>query len=490
MRSRSQCEQLLAAPVLEIYGSTETGALAMRRTARETRWPPLDGVRLDPATARRSAGARTSRRRCSCSTSSCRARTARFTLLGRQADLVKIAGRRASLAGLNLLLQDLPGLEDGVFYLPATGNPTERLCLIHSGPAARSGGDAPLAARAARSGVPAARLHPRSIGCRATTTASCAGRRSTALFADWQSAAAAARRRRSAADRAGEARGRRDATVDQAASWHERTQVLAMTSWKAKAERGSAWLIHLIAWLARAAGRPLCRALLFPIVAYFVVTDGTARRASREFLARATGRPAGWADVFAHLYCFAATLLDRVCMAQRRFPSLRRHASTATRWSRDALASGKGCVLLGSHLGSFDLMTLKNKVLHDRPVTLLMHIDERARVRRIAGIDDSKLSIIPLGRFDSYLRAYEVLERGGLVVALADRAENAAALQRRLLRPAGALPDRPACARGARRRDRPDGLRPVRGRRALPDRVRRVRPGRRPPAAAARRCSR
>ena len=94
-------------------------------------------------------------------------------------------------------------------------------------------------------------------------------------------------------------------------------------------------------------------------------------------------------------------------------------------------------MLLGSHLGSFDLMTMKNKVFHDRPVTLLMHIDERARVRRIAGIDDSKLSIIPLGRFDSYLRAYEVLERGGIVVALADRAEGAAALPSRFFgRPA------------------------------------------------------
>jgi hypothetical protein len=54
-------------------------------------------------------------------------------LLGRQADLIKIAGRRASLAGLNLLLHDMPGFEDGVFYLPATGSPTERLCLIHTG---------------------------------------------------------------------------------------------------------------------------------------------------------------------------------------------------------------------------------------------------------------------------------------------------------------------------------------------------------------------
>jgi hypothetical protein len=55
-------------------------------------------------------------------------------LLGRQADLIKIAGRRASLAGLNLLLQDLPGLQDGVFHLPATGHATQRLCLVYAGP--------------------------------------------------------------------------------------------------------------------------------------------------------------------------------------------------------------------------------------------------------------------------------------------------------------------------------------------------------------------
>jgi predicted LPLAT superfamily acyltransferase len=200
-----------------------------------------------------------------------------------------------------------------------------------------------------------------------------------------------------------------------------------MQSWKAKAERGSAWLIHLIAWLARAAGRPCCRALLYPIVLYFVVSDGTARHASREFLGAAYGRPARIADVFGHLYWFAATLLDRVYMAAGDFArfDVAVHGDSLV---ADALASGKGCVLLGSHLGSFDLMSLKNKVLHDRPVTLLMHFDDRARVRRIAGVDDSKLSIIPLGRLDSYLRAYDVLAKGGIVVALADRSENSASL--------------------------------------------------------------
>jgi predicted LPLAT superfamily acyltransferase len=202
----------------------------------------------------------------------------------------------------------------------------------------------------------------------------------------------------------------------------------ATTSWKAKAERGSAALIHLIAWLARAVGRPVCRALLYPIVLYFVVADGVARRASREFLSRARGRPARLRDVFAHIHCFAATLLDRVYMASGDFRGLSVSVS-GDELVRDALASGRGCLLLGSHLGSFDLMSMKNKGFNDYPVTLLMRIDERSRVRRIAGIDDAKLSIIPVGRFDTYLRAYDVLKRGGLVVALADRSEQAASLQ-------------------------------------------------------------
>ncbi len=201
-----------------------------------------------------------------------------------------------------------------------------------------------------------------------------------------------------------------------------------MTSWKSKAERGSAWLIHLIAWLARAAGRPACRVLLYPIVLYFVLTDATARHASREFLGAAYGRRARWADVVAHLYCFAATLLDRVYMASGDFDrfDVTVHGDALV---REALEAKKGCVLLGSHLGSFDLMMLKNRVLHNRPVTVLMRIDERSRLRRIAGIDDSKVSIIPLGRIDSYLRAYDVLQRGGIVVVLADRSENSASLQ-------------------------------------------------------------
>ena len=201
-----------------------------------------------------------------------------------------------------------------------------------------------------------------------------------------------------------------------------------MKLWKAKAERGSTSLIRLIVWLARSVGRPLCRALLYPIVLYFVATDATATRASREFLGAALGRRAGWFDVFAHIHCFAATLLDRVYMADGDFGRFRitieGHALV-----REALSAGKGCVLLGSHLGSFDLMMLASQALGNQPITVLMHIDPRSRLRRIAGIEDTRLRVITLGRPDSMLRAYEVLEGGGVVAVLADRVDGAAHLE-------------------------------------------------------------
>ena len=201
-----------------------------------------------------------------------------------------------------------------------------------------------------------------------------------------------------------------------------------MKPWKAKAERGSAWLIGLFAWLARSVGRPFCRALMVFIVPYFVATDGVARRASREFLSVAQGHPARWVDVFAHFRWFGATLLDRVYMAGGEFD--RFHVTVeGDALVSAALKAGKGCVLLGAHLGSFDLMMLANQALNNRPISVLMHSDPRSRLRRIAGIDDSKLQIIPLGRPDSFLRAYEVLEQGGIVAVLADRVDGAAQLQ-------------------------------------------------------------
>ena len=144
-----------------------------------------------------------------------------------------------------------------------------------------------------------------------------------------------------------------------------------MRTWSAKAERGSASLIKLLAWLAHKAGRPSCRMLLYPIVLYFMLTDRLARNASAEFLQLAQGRTARTSEVFAHIYSFAATLLDRVYMARgelNRFEITIENQELVNR----TLQLGRGCVLLGSHLGSFDLMALATLAIDPRPSLSIM----------------------------------------------------------------------------------------------------------------------
>src|SRR5207248_901229 len=61
---------------------------------------------------------------------------AHFRLLGRRADLVKLGGRRASLAGLNRILTGIEGVTDGLFVAPSDldQRPTARLVAFAVAP--------------------------------------------------------------------------------------------------------------------------------------------------------------------------------------------------------------------------------------------------------------------------------------------------------------------------------------------------------------------
>ncbi len=105
--------------VHEIYGCTEGGVLAVRRTTMSRAWKPVDDVKFaiaDDGTARVTGG-------------HVRGRIALadrlrplgdddvFELIGRHGDFVKVAGKRASLAGLTRELTSIAGVVDGAFFL-------------------------------------------------------------------------------------------------------------------------------------------------------------------------------------------------------------------------------------------------------------------------------------------------------------------------------------------------------------------------------------
>ncbi len=108
-------------------------------------------------------------------------------------------------------------------------------------------------------------------------------------------------------------------------------------------------------WIALHIGRPVGRALLYPITLYFLATATAARRGSRLFLRRALGREPGWRELFRHIHCFAATILDRVYFLTGRLDQFEIEIFGGQR-ILDQAASGRGCILLGSHLGSFEAL--------------------------------------------------------------------------------------------------------------------------------------
>jgi acyl-coenzyme A synthetase/AMP-(fatty) acid ligase len=112
------------APMLEIYGATEAGSVASRHTATEETWLPYAGIAVRPGVAEvPGLGV------VPLADVVEPAADGRFRLLGRLADMVKLGGKRASLAELNRVLAGVPGVEDGVFVAPddVESNPVARL---------------------------------------------------------------------------------------------------------------------------------------------------------------------------------------------------------------------------------------------------------------------------------------------------------------------------------------------------------------------------
>lgn len=191
--------------------------------------------------------------------------------------------------------------------------------------------------------------------------------------------------------------------------------------WRQRRERGSRSAIRLIIWLAIHVGRGLCRLLLVPICAYFFVTAPQSRRASQEFLGRALGRAATWRDTFNHLFVFSTTLLDRVYLVNGRQQELTIEVNNeAAFWN--ALSAGRGCLLLGSHLGSFEMLAIVGSE-KNLAINMVMHVDDGARLGSLILGEKGSLpyKVIPLGQPESMLQVRECLERGEVVGILADR---------------------------------------------------------------------
>ena len=192
--------------------------------------------------------------------------------------------------------------------------------------------------------------------------------------------------------------------------------------WMGHAERGRALLIQLIARITLRLGRPPGRLLLYPITLYFLIFSGRSRRASRSFLSRALNRPAGLRDSFRHYHTFAATILDRVYFLSGRqdFFKIEIRGEPIL---REQLRGKRGCLLLGSHLGSFEVLRSLAGADPDLQVRPLMYKANAEKIDSVLRAINPEIAdqVISIGEPDSLLQVQEAMAQNQAVGILGDR---------------------------------------------------------------------
>jgi predicted LPLAT superfamily acyltransferase len=199
----------------------------------------------------------------------------------------------------------------------------------------------------------------------------------------------------------------------------------AERDWRSHRERSTRFMVGLIVWLATHVHRPLVRPLLYPIVGYFVLTSPGARAASRDYLRRVLGRPAGPGDLWRHFFAFASCTLDRIFFLSKRHQAIDVSVDRPED-VRAAVARGTGCLLIVAHFGSAESLRLIAVDQRRLPLSILL---DRAHGRMLTELLERLNPELARNIIDASQRGpqlvlalKEALQAGRMVGIMADRA--------------------------------------------------------------------
>ena len=196
--------------------------------------------------------------------------------------------------------------------------------------------------------------------------------------------------------------------------------------WIDRPEGGTMFGYQLLSGFARGCGRTAARIALYPITLYFLIRRGPERRASREYLRQiAGGRNASLWQVAKHLHCFAAVTLDRVFLLSESFKRFDVRTFGLDQL-RQAWAQGRGVLLLGSHLGSFDALRVLADFRSDIKLRVVIDVEQNRNLSDVLNALNPQLAQSVINAREegttTALLIKEALDEKSLVTLLADRA--------------------------------------------------------------------
>ncbi len=192
-------------------------------------------------------------------------------------------------------------------------------------------------------------------------------------------------------------------------------------AWFERREQVSAGVLRRARGLVLWMGRRPALIFLWPVTLYFYVVSRDARRGLVRFYERLSGTKPSSARLVRHFYVFAQTILDRVFLLAQH-PDAPRCEIRGFERVTECLGRGQGCVLLGAHIGSFEAARAAALSRPELRMQVIMHTEISRNLDAALGPSDRPDAAVALGSPLGLLRIKELLDKGGLVGMMGDRA--------------------------------------------------------------------
>jgi len=181
--------------------------------------------------------------------------------------------------------------------------------------------------------------------------------------------------------------------------------------------------MRLLFWVCRVFGRWPFRVVLYPVLAWYVLTKPRARRVSNDYLHR-VGARTGMIGVLRHFGSFAETILDKMLLWGGLFDT-DRVAIHGAESLLQRIRERRGALLVCSHLGNLDLCRVLSLRTPGLKITVLVHTRHaQAFNAMLAKLDRrSQLNLMQVTEMTpaAAMQLSERVERGEFVVIAGDR---------------------------------------------------------------------
>jgi len=202
------------------------------------------------------------------------------------------------------------------------------------------------------------------------------------------------------------------------------------THWSRLPEKGSALGITLLIATYRLLGDRAARLLLRPIVAWFLLTGGDARRASINYLTRlwrysgGTTPPPGWCSAYRHMLAFAEAGLDKLVAGFENTNPDTLDFPNRTEFHQ-LLQEGRGAILIGAHIGNQHMLralAINHNIARINAIVYTDHAQRFAGTLTTASASYG-VNLIQIGSFgpETGIALQEIIDRGEALAIVGDR---------------------------------------------------------------------